>query len=555
MKTTVGVYFLMISILLQVHAVSAMHGAEIDWEKLAKKSDDVFQYKATLEIGKDPKGNKRTTNAYMFIPGGCRAVRGMVLAQHGVAEMAFCENAAVRFACGRNDLAIVYFFPSFSPGFEHPNEDGKVLFSALDALAAVSGYEEIRSAPWISFGHSGCGSFARNIATWMPDRTIGVLNFKSAPDVANPRLHAIPIVNMGNANVEWNQTKSVNLRLIGNGLQGMRWLLKERKAVDRPLLDIVECGSSHFDLSPVEAAFLAQFIDKVSSRRLPKAPGDHLEPVAMDRGWSVAVDLTDPLKPGFSKPFPVAEDRDRARQGFWFFDEEMAYAWLRITDVNWAREPQWPILKYADGTPVEFGSRGPMEAQGKWAADGSLALEPALMTEIPRNFSIDPGVQIMNSGLRVGVRNIAGCRMREDGRIEPILDRRLFWPGTVVTAYVPGNDQYRPAVQVVAGIEILSWIKSGKPQTVVFPEIPDCDLSTKEIKLAGSSSMGLPVQYVVIHGPATWAGGNLQIGPVPPRSKFPIEIDVMAYSFGRHGPGVDEVALSNWVHRKFKIVK
>ncbi|MEY3898568.1 MAG: hypothetical protein RLZZ214_4090 [Verrucomicrobiota bacterium] len=57
---------------------------------------------------------------------------------------------------------------------------------------------------------------------------------------------------------------------------------------------------------------------------------------------------------------------------------------------------------------------------------------------------------------------------------------------------------------------------------------------TKSVDLTASSDAGLPVSFFIVSGPATVRGGRLEFTSIPPRTRFPIEITVAAWQWGRH---------------------
>ncbi|WP_198175131.1 hypothetical protein [Spirosoma telluris] len=74
--------------------------------------------------------------------------------------------------------------------------------------------------------------------------------------------------------------------------------------------------------------------------------------------------------------------------------------------------------------------------------------------------------------------------------------------------------------------------KEGKPQTLTFPDVPDQVEYTKSLTLQAVSSVGLPVQYYVKAGPATVVGNRLMFTPIPPRSRRPVAVTVVAWQYG-----------------------
>ena len=63
---------------------------------------------------------------------------------------------------------------------------------------------------------------------------------------------------------------------------------------------------------------------------------------------------------------------------------------------------------------------------------------------------------------------------------------------------------------------------------------------------------GLPVEYYVARGPAEVNGNKLVIRELPVRARFPIEVEVVAWQFGR---GVEpKVKTAVPVARSFRIL-
>jgi hypothetical protein len=60
-----------------------------------------------------------------------------------------------------------------------PSRDSAFFKMVLDTVADVTGIPEFRHAPWVVFGHSTDGLFAQNLAVWYPEKTAGILYYKS----------------------------------------------------------------------------------------------------------------------------------------------------------------------------------------------------------------------------------------------------------------------------------------------------------------------------------------------------------------------------------------
>jgi hypothetical protein len=97
------------------------------------------------------------------------------------------------------------------------------------------------------------------------------------------------------------------------------------------------------------------------------------------------------------------------------------------------------------------------------------------------------------------------------------------------------DGQYKKMVQQ-AELRFPLKNTNGKPQEIEFPKIPDqaASSSMASIKLTATSIADVPVYYYVREGPADVDdAGNLSFTPIPPRSKFPISVTVVAWQWGR----------------------
>ena len=74
--------------------------------------------------------------------------------------------------------------------------------------------------------------------------------------------------------------------------------------------------------------------------------------------------------------------------------------------------------------------------------------------------------------------------------------------------------------------------QQGAVQKIDFGSIPDVTAGVKAIHLSAKASSGLPVHYYVVAGPATIEKNDLIFDSIPPRSKFPIPVTVVAWQWG-----------------------
>ena len=69
------------------------------------------------------------------------------------------------------------------------------------------------------------------------------------------------------------------------------------------------------------------------------------------------------------------------------------------------------------------------------------------------------------------------------------------------------------------------------------------------LSLKATSDYGLPVSYYIKEGPAEIEGDQIVFTPIPPRSKFPVKVTVVAWQYGIAG----KVQTAEPVERSFYI--
>ena len=94
-------------------------------------------------------------------------------------------------------------------------------------------------------------------------------------------------------------------------------------------------------------------------------------------------------------------------------------------------------------------------------------------------------------------------------------------------------------------------LTEGRRQYLLFPGIADVTEGTETVPLHVTSDCGLPVHYYVKEGPAEVEGTNLRLTRIPPRTKFPVKVTVVAWQYGLAG----RVQTAEPVERSFYIVR
>ncbi len=130
----------------------------------------------------------------LWLPNGSESIAGLVITDGVSHDSNFATDGIVREACRQKKLGVLQIIGAHYGTFGRETEspytttdklgDGYANFeeeflACLDSLARRNGHPEIKYAPFLSFGHSTSGIFARSIAWWNPDRALGVIIYKS----------------------------------------------------------------------------------------------------------------------------------------------------------------------------------------------------------------------------------------------------------------------------------------------------------------------------------------------------------------------------------------
>ncbi len=484
--------------------------------------------------------------AFLWIPPNCQRVRGVVVAQHNMEEEEILEHPEFRAALAQCGMAEVWISPPWDVYFRFDRKAAEEFQAMMDALAKESGYAELASAPIVTMGHSAAASFPWNFAAWNPQRTMAVLSISGQwpfwknpeqPDWGSHTIDGVPgLVTMGEYEAAESRAK--------DGLQ------QRRQHPHLPLSMLAEPAGSHFNCSAEKLSFLAFYIRKVCQYRLP-APGPNDEPVEPKpidptrQGW--LVDRWHRTGPPRWAAAPVGQYRGDAREAFWCFDEEMA----RRTEALGAmyRGKKVDLLGYLqDGRIVPQN-----KATHQQVTLSFLPIEDGLTFKLTGSF-----LDVVPAGGPEGwTGRKAGEAIGHAARGGPIAIDRICGPvekaaadtfairfyrmgtnnqkrsGAIwLAATHPGDDQYRQAVQQ-AVLNIPLENREGPPQTIVFPEISDQPLDARSVKLQATADSGGKVRYYVLAGPAELDGDTLKIEAIPPRSRLPIKITIVAWQWGR----------------------
>jgi hypothetical protein len=513
-----------------------------------------------------PMGKGR---AFLWIPPKCNQLRAIVVAQNNMIEQGILEHPDFRKTLAEEDIGEVFIAPPFDFIFRFDKGAADRFNGLLKQLAEVSGYSELNFTPVVPLGHSACASFPWNFAAWNPGRTLALLSVhgdapltkytgcgQANPDWGDRNLDGVPSL-MVMAEYEW-------------GVERLSPALAYRSEHPKtPLAMLAEPGNGHFNYSDDLVKFLAMFVRKAAENRLPKATSTAaapvLKPIDPAKGWLVQSWHLN--QPRTVEPAPYAQYKGGSKEAFWCFDEEMALATQRYMEDQPGKLPQ--LLSVSDGQmPIADSCGEPVTPQ--------FIPDPDGVTFHPKTEFMDfvPGDATHNgnaarwayspAGSKLGhatgggliqLHKLAGPVVQTGSnafqfamnRVNSTEDKRSFdiW----VWANHPGDSKYKSIVQQ-AMIRV-PQNAIGREQKITFPAIPNQKAGTQSLQLNATSDAGTKVRYYVLEGPAEVNSGTLKFKPIPPRTKFPVKVTIVAWQHGLPG----KVKTASTVTREFLLTK
>jgi hypothetical protein len=451
-------------------------------------------------------------------------------------EREMAKDPRIREACAAEQLAIVFLKCGL----------GRIdVQEVLDDLARVSGYGELSKAPLFFVGHSAGGPPAKSLATKMQSRCFGVVQYRGGvPGGDEPVPSGIPALMMLGQFDEFGGTmRDASGREAWEG--GRDAMIAFRALDDNNLGSIVvEPGVGHFAWSDRNADYLASFIRKAAQARIPAEPSAggrqpvRLLDIDIRQGW--LTDMTIKTAGRF-EPAPYSEYRGDKTKAAWHFDKDMALATAAYHADGFGKMDQF--IKWNDPFWVDAGTRF-FFTRLTWIDDGqTLEVHPVYAGTYPSQHGgrgprwLDAGKKVGHSKAPIRVRVVSGPAVAVGPKTLRLQHDNLCAAGErsriTFMAYSPGDSQYRYTEHVGMMPRGFKGMTKGADQSITFPPIGNLKANSRPLQLKAVSDGGLPVEYYVASGPATIDDGRLEITELPVRAKFPIEITVVAYQFGR----------------------
>lgn len=497
-------------------------------------------------------------------------LRGVVVAQQNMEEISILENPKFRAALAKMGFAEVWVAPFFDHLFRFNQGAGDTFNGMMGDLADESGYAELSFAPIVPLGHSAAASWPYYFAAWNPDRTLCALSVSGQWPYFRDQNFAPDI--WGNRNIDFVPC----LESMGEYESADTWsregLWERQQHPLMPLSMLANPGQGHFAATDAKVEYLAFYIKKTVEYRMPRGWDGASAPklISIDptkTGWLVDKWRRD--QPPAAASAPVGKYTGDPKEAFWFFDREMAEATGRYEAKSRGLKPQLAGYVQDDKMAAQHNEHLQVDLKFEPEADGvTFKLAGAFYDQVPEGSPRLPDWTGLPVGSPLGhapdsdaisIDPVCGPVEKLNADTFAVRFQKETLQVTNVRAYElvfaathPGNAEYKPAVQQ-AHLFIPARNLQGIEQHITFPEIPDQKAGVKFLRLNATSDANVPVNYFVREGPAEVKGNILKFTPVPPRTKYPVKVTVVAWQYGRSTEPKLKTAAS--VELSFHLVK
>ena len=513
-----------------------------------------WQWSVTLD-GLVSNETNRNPTAFLWIPADCMRVKAILVGQHNMSEETLFDNPLFREKMQKLGIGFVWITPGIDQQWDVSKGTQRVFEKMMADLADVSGYGELKNVPIVPIGHSAMATYPWNFAAWNAERTLAVISLHGDAPRTN-------LTGYGRENLEWGRTRNIN------GIPGLMiegeyewWEARVNPALAFRMMYPESCisflcdaGRGHFDVADETAAYIALFLEKAVCLRLTdevtKDGKVKLNPINPTKGW--LAERWHPNQKKRAKAAPCSQYKGDVHDAFWYFDREMAEA----TEARYAqsREKKEQYLGFEQsGSLLAYDKKQHVRVQPRFnpKADGITFHLKAVCTDSLRTKLSDkhadatpvisricgPVEKVNDTTFRVSFYRMGMDNPRRTGDI-------------CLLASQAGDRRYKSAVQEVS-IRIPYRNTAGERQHILFPGLPDVEAGSGSLSLKATSDCGLPVSYYIKEGPAEIEGNQVVFTPIPPRSRFPVKVTVVAWQYGVAG----KVQTAEPVERSFYILK
>lgn len=519
-----------------------------------KSFSQVWQWSASLDSVISDETKDHPT-AFLWIPENCRQVRGVVVGQHNMIEEGIFEHPDFRKAMSEIGFAIVWVSPMFNINFDFNKDAGEDFNFMMKKLAGSSGYKELEFAPIVPLGHSAAATYPWNFAAWDTERTLAIISVHGDAPQTKLTGYGRPNVDWGNRNIdgvpglfvmgeyEWWEDRIA---------PGFDYVSKHPKT---PITFFCDAGHGHFDYSDALVKYIAFFIKKAADYRLPSImPLDKpasLKFIDPANGWLMDRWRKDSLPIAVAAPYK--NYNGNRYYSSWCFDKEICKATEKFYAAARGKKEQY----------LGFIQNGEIVKPDQSHANYNLKFIPlsdGISFHVNSFFAGSSGMKAVSehAAASIIINRICGpVKKINDSTFQISFYRMGFnnlersndiW----ILASNKGDKEYKSAVQQ-ADLHFPLWNKEGEKQQIIFDSVSNQKFSFRQIKLKAVSTAGVPVFFYVKEGPAIPAGDKLQFTQIPPKTRYPVKVTVVAWQYGKSAE--PKLQSAQPVERTFYIVR
>lgn len=510
------------------------------------------------------------TNAYprafLYIPPGVTTVRGVLIGQHNMLEEPIMEHPTVRQGLADAGMAAIWVSPAFDGNFNFTaNPNSPVIFQQMmDGLAAESGYTELSKTPVVWIGHSAMAEAPYFFAAWDAQnaaanstqrRCAAAISVKgwypgkhdgTTPTYANSDLASVPLMYIEGEYADAN----------GRAAGALSFRNSTAGSVVSYFADV---GGGHFDWNEKTCSYIAMYLRKLGTYRLPASAASDGTATLQTAKPCTQGYLADRWRKGQSptaSPAAVATYSGNTSEAFWYFDQEHAAtthnAYLPVKTT-------YQLVGYTQNGSLVNQIESHLQVEPSFVPDASgdgltFKLGTAFLSTVPATSSRLAGWTGLSVGSAIGHSNNGPILInRVAGPVEMIspdtfriaFDRvgtnniygQTRSRDIVLAAVHEGDSTYVRAVQQ-AQMRIPLPLTSGATQTISFTQPANQLNGVATMPLAATTTgtatyAGATVDFYVREGPAKVSGSTLTFTTLPPKTKFPIKVTLVATQYGR----------------------
>jgi hypothetical protein len=550
------------------------------------------------------EANRPNLGAYLWIPPNTPTVRAVMVGMHNGLPINILQSPSVRAVCRKHGIAQILMTPWAKDigsvmlkdlTYDVSDPERTAIYDRyLQRLADQSGHPELVAAPIVPLAHSAFCDFPFNAAMRKPEQCLAAIPIKAGlPDVYNfyaaggkarkPSpdlcLRHVPILFVTSGSQE-TVSWSPYPHAYGTYLSGYRRDRDDNPGTNyEPHNELFgscwEMTSGHFDMSPRNYQFVADWLDAIATARLPEKAGDPMKNLVLRDGWLMnpQIPAAGDLPKDYPLPAPYLDYKGRRHQALWFPNETLARTQFELGRDEPRKKIEMFTFLDPAGKPISLahGAMAPMpNPQTLLHDDGLLTLttyrfttppdictvkdrnheklpEPVHtyanvlfpgattlpVSELPLRFDPHGGmVEMIRSEQFKDERGVTETRFTLRLKRNRLASDAGF-NMSFVRVFHEGDPQFSAAGRTCQ----ISWVpsdavKNAVAQTVEFPAVPDAPATSAKIELKAKSSAGLPIDYFVLKGPGIIQNGAFVPAEVPAGATRPMEVTIGAYQVG-----------------------